>query len=122
MTEVKKATLYHRTYRATLHGAAATHRAEVNKRRLKLEVVRKYRSLKGCATCGEKHPAALDFHHRDRSTKSGRLKWGAEGGQLSWNRLPWVLLLIEIDKCDVLCANCHRKQEWEDNVQRLTEV
>ena len=60
----------------------------------------------GCIRCGEKHIACLDFHHRDPTEKD------LEVANLSTSR---ARLLTEIAKCDVLCANCHRKLHWELN-------
>lgn len=54
-----------------------------------------------CEKCGFNHPAALDFHHIDPKTKSFGL-----GGRISERHREEILL--EIDKCIVLCANCHR--------------
>lgn len=51
--------------------------------------------------CGEDDPRCLDFHHRDPDTKSFGVA-GFRGSALG----P---LQREIEKCDVLCANCHRK-------------
>jgi L-lactate utilization protein LutB len=56
-----------------------------------------------CMRCGEDHPACLDFHHRDPSEKDRSLSH-AIGHRWSKARM-----LREIEKCDVLCANCHRK-------------
>lgn len=25
---------------------------------------------------------------------------------------PWAMVLEEIGKCDVVCANCHRRRTW----------
>jgi hypothetical protein len=62
-----------------------------------------YKSKLACSICGENHPACLDFHHRDSKTKDfspGNIRgWG-------WGR---ERVLQEIDKCVVLCSNCHRK-------------
>ena len=55
----------------------------------------------GCADCGyDKHPAALDFDHV-RGTKD----FGIGEGIL---HRRWEVILNEIAKCDVVCANCHR--------------
>jgi hypothetical protein len=55
----------------------------------------------GCMDCGYRVSAvALDFDHRDSTTKSFTVGKAC-------NRL-WERVLIEIDKCDVVCANCHR--------------
>lgn len=56
-----------------------------------------------CMACGEDDVACLDFHHRDPSQK--------EGGMYEVLKRGWgkERILQEIAKCDVLCANCHRK-------------
>lgn len=55
----------------------------------------------GCADCGyAEHPHALDFDHRDPSTKS----FGIGG---AWSK-SLARVAAEIAKCDVVCANCHR--------------
>lgn len=55
-----------------------------------------------CIKCGETHPACLDFHHRDPSQKLFSV--GVQFG-----KYPWHMVQAEVAKCDVLCANCHRK-------------
>jgi len=59
----------------------------------------------GCQICGEDEPCCLDFHHVDEGTKNGR--------DATVSKLRTVVslerLLAEIQKCAVLCANCHRK-------------
>lgn len=55
---------------------------------------------RGCADCGyDAHPAALDFDHV-RGEKKFNI---AHGVTRKWDKL-----LQEIEKCDVVCANCHR--------------
>lgn len=53
-----------------------------------------------CKDCGfDGHQAAMQFHHIDPTNKD-----------VSWNRLrlrSWKKILIELDKCILLCANCH---------------
>ena len=56
-----------------------------------------------CIECGEDHPACLDFHHRDPATKFFPVS-NAPTRKVSIARLQ-----KEIDKCDILCSNCHRK-------------
>lgn len=61
----------------------------------------------GCIKCGETHPACLDFHHRNgKSDKLGHI------GVV--RRFAMEKLLAEIAKCDVLCANCHRKHHYDE--------
>lgn len=61
----------------------------------------------GCAECGETHPAALDFHHTARERKDGNIS------QLVARGRPKEQIKSEMDKCVVLCANCHRKEHYE---------
>ena len=54
-----------------------------------------------CQKCGETRKYVLDFHHKEKDDKEftiGRL----EKGSLD-------LIKAEIDKCIVLCSNCHRE-------------
>ena len=46
----------------------------------------------------------LEFDHRDRATKSAEISRLVAGG------FSWEVLLREIEKCDVRCANCHRRR------------
>lgn len=56
-----------------------------------------------CIRCGyNKYVGALEAHHRDPSTKEFSLSLG--GLTRSWDRIK-----AEADKCDLLCANCHRE-------------
>lgn len=55
---------------------------------------------RGCRRCGEKNPWCLDLHHidpADKTTEVSKLK-GTNQTQID----------AEIEKCEVLCANCHR--------------
>ena len=54
-----------------------------------------------CQKCsGTFPPAVYEFHHTDPLTKD---KDPSKMLQLSWKRLS-----AELDKCQLLCANCHR--------------
>ena len=57
-----------------------------------------------CIDCGETDLACLDFDHRDRATKAGGV------GQLAGQLVAWSRVEAEIAKCDVRCANCHRRR------------
>ena len=64
---------------------------------------REYKAGLCCVRCGfgKGFPVCLDFHHRDPSLKAFSISVRAPDVSLE-------VLLIEIAKCDVLCANCHR--------------
>lgn len=56
-----------------------------------------------CLFCGyKKCVAALDFHHIDPTTKVFSIS--ASGNTRSWARTK-----EELDKCILLCVNCHRE-------------
>lgn len=58
-----------------------------------------------CNKCGyNKCPGSLEFHHRDPKEKD-----------INWRRMrSWKFEKIkrELDKCDLLCSNCHREIHW----------
>ena len=63
-------------------------------------------SKESCIKCGESDIACLDYHHRNPSEKEGGV------GSMVNSFRPKKKILEEIAKCDVLCANCHRKHHW----------
>lgn len=89
-------------------------REAVKKRRKKLrEMAREYGGGK-CAICGyKKSPRALTFHHLDPKEKDFGLS--VKGLTRSWEKMR-----KEIDKCILLCANCHA--EVHDGITQLPEV
>jgi hypothetical protein len=74
-------------------------------RRSKLRTwVNKRKAEQGCAYCGESDPACLDLHHREDADKEMEITEMVTYGHSKEN------LREEMAKCDVLCANCHRKR------------
>jgi len=69
------------------------------------EMIREYKAEQGCKHCGTKDFRVLTFHHRIQEEKEFHV---AKGLKYSLKRL-WA----EIDKCDVLCHNCHAIETWE---------
>lgn len=64
----------------------------------KLKIL-KYLSNKSCADCGEDNPIVLEFDH----LSDKEFDIGSKIGHYSYDKI-----LKEINKCDVVCANCHR--------------
>ena len=58
--------------------------------------------VNGCSRCPEKDPCCIDFHHTDPNEKEANLSVAIA---------HWCLdrLRLEMDKCILLCSNCHRK-------------
>ena len=61
-----------------------------------------YKVSKGCLHCGENHPAVLELHHLDPLVKE--FNPSDAGGRRRFYE--------EVEKCIVLCSNCHRKVHW----------
>jgi hypothetical protein len=76
----------------------------------KTRIIQQYKMSAGCADCGfAQHPMALEFDHRPGTEKLFNV--GEQIGNKSMDTL-WA----EIDKCDVVCANCHvirTESRWE---------
>lgn len=72
-----------------------------------------YKSNKKCLRCDESHIGCLEFHHRDPKFKEVEIAQAV--------RIGWSIERIkeEIEKCDILCANCHRKLHWEERNSRV---
>ena len=59
-----------------------------------------------CVLCGyDKCVAALDFHHKDDNKEFGISLIGVTR---SWEKIK-----KEIDKCILVCANCHRELHYQ---------
>ena len=72
----------------------------------KQNFLRAYKQTLGCRDCGySEHCAALQFHHRNPSEKTFNLA-GCEN-------FTWQMIHVEVEKCDVLCSNCHAIHEFE---------
>ena len=54
-----------------------------------------------CVDCGESDPVVLEFDHR--GDKAFNIAKGLRDRS-------WEALIDEIAKCDVVCANCHRRR------------
>lgn len=60
-----------------------------------------------CVDCGENDKRCLDFDHRDPKAKRHDISRMVSQGA-SVERIA-----IEIEKCDIRCANCHRIRTYE---------
>ena len=78
-------------------------RLKYKKRTLTLN---EYKENIGCAKCKDKRAYVLDFHHKDKNEK---------GYSISKNpniSLESPKFLEEIEKCIILCSNCHREYHY----------
>jgi hypothetical protein len=75
----------------------------VHRRRIKARAI-KYKGGR-CVICGyDRCNAALEFHHLDKALKS--FGFSRNGIIRSWDSI-----VKELDKCVLICANCHREVE-----------
>ena len=55
----------------------------------------------------EYHTCIFDFHHTDPKLK-----------EMDWQKLrqySWTKVTVELDKCILLCSNCHRLRHTDTN-------
>lgn len=68
-------------------------------------VTEQKRQKNGCSLCPEEDPACLDFHHVGEKN--------AMVARLTVDERPLEEISAEMDRCVLLCANCHRRQHHE---------
>lgn len=75
-----------------------------------IEFIRNYKISRGCEICGyNKTYYALEFHHKnEKEDKKYTLS--------TMKTVSLKTIIKEIEKCIVVCANCHREIHAEDNV------
>lgn len=71
------------------------------------------KSLQKCSVCGFSDWRCLDFHHRIESTKSFAISEAVR------NAYSEAKILEEINKCDVLCVNCHVKHHRQEKKEKI---
>lgn len=81
----------------------------------------RYESLRGlvwerkaqpCMDCGVEYPPyVMQFDHRPGEMKAGEVNdWMAAGNRSA--------MLAEMDRCDVVCANCHAERTYQRTQER----
>ena len=103
---------YRKKAAARMQRWRVTNKEQERERTVRL-IAEKYKFLngwkaeRGCQHCPERDPVCLDLHHRDPKEKEVTI---------SQVIVRWSLqrLEVELAKCDVLCANCHRKLHATD--------
>lgn len=75
-----------------------------------MNFLREYKKDKSCVICGwNEHPDILQFHHRDPKTKELKLSKGSVGNYGKDK------IIEEVNKCDLLCPNCHYWLHFQNN-------
>lgn len=76
--------------------------SKLRKQNRNIEFVKEYKQNNCCSICGEKDIRCLEFHHTDNNKE-------ADISYLVYNGYSLKRIKKEIEKCIILCANCHRK-------------
>ena len=114
-----------RCKRCELEAQKARYKADPSKQLEVVNNIRKrnrqfiwnYYSQNPCVDCGENDPIVLELDHVRGEKKAGV-------SQLVHNTRSLAVIKTEIAKCDVVCANCHRRrtaktQEWYTGMDAL---
>lgn len=86
--------------------AVYTRKRRVNNRKYRIkgrQFIDDYKRSKGCNFCNENTPCCLDFHHIDPTQKTNNIS------KMKSNARAIHIIEKEINKCIVVCSNCHRK-------------
>lgn len=87
--------------------SACIARISERKKRMRREF-NEFKARLSCTKCGENHPAALDFHHVVKDPSNKKIY------DLTQNGAYDAAIKEIMEKCIVLCSNCHRKHHFEE--------
>lgn len=78
------------------------------RKKVTISFIKSFKLKSKCAKCGETHPACLSFHHTGQDKK-------VNISEIMWKGWSLDRVMSEINKCEILCENCHRKLHWKDS-------
>ena len=85
-------------HREDLYRAQKRHRVKVRQKLFE------FLSKNKCKDCGERDPIVLDFDHINPDKKFKSIS------QMLSGHYSWESVVAEIGKCEIRCANCHRRR------------
>ena len=80
------------------------YKEKLRKRRRSLDnqrLINEYLKAHPCVVCGEVDPVVLEFDH---------LRKGKKNRDVTGLTSSWKLIMKEMKKCEVVCANCHTRR------------
>jgi|SRR5882672_4781010 len=87
------------------------------RRRSRVAFLRSLRDGKTCVRCGwNEHPEILQFHHKNPEEKEFDFSKGSIGN-FSLKRIQ-----KEVDKCELLCPNCHMWHHYQESKRIISAV
>lgn len=78
-----------------------------DRRRMNMSFIQEFKSNAGCSDCGITDHRVLEFDHLPGKGKTAGV---GEAALRGWSQ---ERLLREIERCEVVCSNCHRIRTWE---------
>lgn len=103
-----------RKYQKSEKGREATRRYTAKRRQELWTRIAALKEAGRCMDCGGQFPAVcMDYDHV-RGTKAAGVT------QLAARRAAWDSILAEIEKCDLVCANCHRLRTAARNLAGIS--
>lgn len=93
---------YHQNHERQLKLAKLRKKRYIQEREKWLEVIKD----QPCVDCGVKYPPyVMDFDHKEGELKIASVSYLARRNTSSFEKIK-----AEIEKCDLVCANCHRQR------------
>lgn len=84
-------------------------RVKTHRQKIKLKAI-EYKGGK-CEKCGyDKCDWAFEFHHTDPKEK--------DFGISNYSTISWDRIKAELEKCIMVCANCHRELHYEEYINK----
>ncbi len=96
-------------FRSYFEARGDLHREQVErsvaKRRIAARSLLKLRLQAGCADCGADDPLVLEFDHLgdEKTGDVSQMAWAGKGAER---------ILAELEKCEVVCVNCHKRRTY----------
>jgi len=104
---------YKRSSRGTYHAECKSCYIERNTSNIRKKKIMAIEYLGNkCFDCNHQyHPAVYDFHHLDESTKEAEWK--------DIQNKSFEKIKLELDKCVLLCSNCHRLRHTKEELWKF---
>jgi hypothetical protein len=105
--EAAQAAAKHRHY---LKNKSVVMERQRTKRQRLREGIDAYKLARGCDRCGyDRCAAALEVHHPDPSVKEISVSRAMRANA------NLEKIVAEMNRCELLCANCHREHHYSEN-------
>lgn len=97
---------YYEANKAKVKARAREH-TDTMRRRVRAWLL-EYLQTHHCVDCGESNPIVLEFDHHTPTDKHFNI------GDATSRGFSLKRVIAEVAKCEVRCANCHRRKTYKD--------